>query len=178
MAAVHFEHEANDRSATAADWWRRLLDYDAWANRQYAVTLAGFVDERPGHDVPLRAMAIFAHLLASHRLWQSRLLGDASAPPMWPSPHPTRFVEEVDALRAGWDAVLACVEPGQVVRYTSAAGRASEATAEDLLTHLVLHAGFHRGQIAMLLGRCNVSPPATDFLLATRLGAVAEPALS
>ena len=37
-------------------------------------------------------------------------------------------------------------------------------SVEDVLTHVIIHSGYHRGQIAMLLGRAGHETAYTDFI--------------
>ena len=150
---------------------RRLLDFDAWAAGHTAAALATLAaDEARAHDVPLRAMALFAHNLAAHRVWQARVEGKTPGHLAWPAPRPAHFVEEVEKLRRRWDAVLERRGDEDVIEYQDSRGRDRSGTLADVVTHLVMHATYHRGQIAMLLGRVDVTLPATDFLLAVRGG--------
>ena len=151
---------------------RRLLDFDAWAARHTAEALAALAaDESSARELPLRAMALFAHNLAAHRVWQARVDGKPPGHIAWPAPRPARFVEEVDKLRRRWDNVLSRHgDDAEVIAYTDSRGRQRSGSLGDVVTHLVMHATYHRGQIAMLLGRLDVTLPATDFLLAVRDG--------
>ena len=38
----------------------------------------------------------------------------------------------------------------------------------DILTHLVNHSTYHRGQITQLLRRPGMTPPGTDYILFAR----------
>ena len=162
-----------DQSATGETCvaLRRLLDFDAWAAGHTAEALAKLaVDESARHEVPLRAMALFAHNLAAHRVWQARVDGRTPGKIAWPAPRPAAFVEEVQKLRRRWDDVLGRHCDDDVIAYQDSRGRDRTGTLSDVVTHLVMHATYHRGQIAMLLGRVDVTLPATDFLLAVRDG--------
>jgi uncharacterized damage-inducible protein DinB len=59
-----------------------------------------------------------------------------------------------------------------VVLYTNSKGEPWESQVDDILTHLVVHGGYHRGQIAAELRAHGVAPPYTDFIQATRTGAL------
>ena len=151
---------------------RRLLDFDAWAAGHTAEALARLAaDESAARETPLRAMALFAHNLAAHRVWQARVEGRTPGHLAWPAPRPAQFVAEVAKLRRRWDAVLSRhPDEDETVAYTDSRGRERSGSLGDVVTHLVMHATYHRGQIAMLLGRLDVTLPATDFLVAVRDG--------
>ena len=148
-----------------------LLDYDRWANARLAETLATAAAAKDGGPESLsRSLAIFAHVLASHRLWQGRCAGDEAQPGKWPSLSPSRLSAEVDACRKGWDAILNGPPEADAVRYTSEQGDSFNSHLSDVVLHVVMHGTYHRGQIAMLLGRGNVPIPHTDLIRARRAG--------
>ena len=51
------------------------------------------------------------------------------------------------------------------VPYTLLNGTRGEQTLGDLLTHVVNHSTYHRGQVATMLRQVGAAPPATDFLV-------------
>ena len=81
-------------------------------------------------------------------------------------------MEEVDDLRRRWDQALPGRDENEVIEYVDGHGRQRSDTLGDVVTNLALHGTYHRGQIAMLLGRLDEALPATDFLLAVRAGAL------
>ena len=151
----------------------RRFAYNAWANRESLRSLGS-----GSGAVPDRAGALIAHLIAAERLWLGRLgqpEGDAGHP-VWPS----FTLEESDAGLAGlaraWPAILARFDPDgldRAVTYTNTRGESHTSTAADIFEHLLLHAHYHRGQIAALLGRAGMTPAITDFIHWVRSG---EPA--
>ena len=152
----------------------RLLDYDRWANHQTARALIDLEDEATGRETPVRPMAIFGHLLAAHRIWQTRIQGQPVTQALWPSPRLEAFIGDIDAIRSAWHEVLADRSEGEFVRYRNSRNVAFGSRVDDIVMHVILHGNYHRGQIAMLLGRENVTPPAMDFIFAVRSGAIAE----
>jgi uncharacterized damage-inducible protein DinB len=38
----------------------------------------------------------------------------------------------------------------------------------DILTHVVIHGSYHRGQIAKILGRAGAAAPMTDYIAYVR----------
>ena len=143
----------------------RLLDYDLWANVELAAALAG-------NPTPGKALAVYAHLLAAHAVWQNRVAGTGGANlvDLWPPPRPSCFAEDARAARRRWDAVLAGRDTGETFTYTNTAGRAHTSTVADTLTHLAVHGGYHRGQVALLLGQQGRRVPVTDYIHAARGG--------
>ncbi len=146
----------------------RRFAYDAWANREALNSIRAAGEAAPG-----RAAELIAHNAAGQRVWLGRLgqpEGD-TAQPVWPS----LTLDETDALLAdlarAWPAVLGRIPAealGRPVHYTTLKGEPFTSTAGDIFEHLLLHAHYHRGQIALLLGRAGLTPAATDFILWAR----------
>jgi uncharacterized damage-inducible protein DinB len=62
-------------------------------------------------------------------------------------------------------------EPGalsQSVSYTNSKGEAWSSTVQEILTHLVIHSAYHRGQIASDLRAAGQEPAYTDYIHAVR----------
>jgi uncharacterized damage-inducible protein DinB len=141
----------------------RLFNYDAWANQRSIAALP---------DVPPpRALAILGHLAGSHRTWLSRLTGKTSPLVVWPSLTRDQCAAELAHDAADWRGFLAG-NPDLSARlsYTNAKGEPLENSIEEVLTHVLMHSAYHRGQLAMLTRDSGASPAPTDFIFAARTG--------
>jgi uncharacterized damage-inducible protein DinB len=58
------------------------------------------------------------------------------------------------------------------VSYTNSKGELWTSTVEDILTHLVIHSAYHRGQIASDLRSAGREPAYTDYIHAVRQGLI------
>lgn len=58
------------------------------------------------------------------------------------------------------------------VSYTNSKGEAWTSTVEDILTHVVIHSAYHRGQIASDLRTAGQKPAYTDYIHAVRQGLI------
>jgi len=141
----------------------RLFGYDAWANRESIAALP----ELPS----ARALAILGHLAGSHRIWLSRLTGRQSPLVVWPTLTRDQCAAELAADAGEWRAYLASgPDLGTRLKYTNAKGEAFENSIEDVLTHVLMHSAYHRGQLAMLTRDSGDTPATTDFIFAARKG--------
>ena len=52
----------------------------------------------------------------------------------------------------------------RVASYTNTQGQPHEGVVADVLTHVVNHASYHRGQIAVLVREAGGRPAVTDFI--------------
>ncbi len=146
---------------------RRELTYTAWANRQTLQSL------QAARQPPARAREIMAHLVAAECLWLRRLGQDAPELPVWPALSLGECDRQLQALVEVWKSyaeALTDEKLGSVVAYTNTKGECWSTPVVDVLTHVILHAGYHRGQIATLLGRAGEQAAASDFIDFVRRG--------
>ena len=122
----------------------RELAYNAWANREVLRSLL------VARTMPERASAVMAHLIGAEWLWLRRL-GHRTAPmEVWPALPLTECEAQLLELSRAWQVYLANLSPdslGQEIRYTNSKGEDWSNTVEDVLTHVVLHSSYHRGQM-------------------------------
>jgi uncharacterized damage-inducible protein DinB len=143
----------------------RLLRYDAWANQQTLESL-------PRQGAPARSLRWMSHIIGAELLWLSRMEGKPAPLPVWPElsvegceERQRDLSRQLTRSLAGWANPL-----GREVRYTNSKGEAWTSTVEDILTHLVIHSAYHRGQIASDVRGAGLEPAYTDYIHAVRQG--------
>ena len=147
----------------------RLFDYDRWANREALASLRAAVSPPP------RSRKLMGHIVAAELLWHSRLTGEKAALPVWPDLSAAQCETWLDDLERMWKSFLARSEPARLaerVAYTNTKGESFASTVEDVLTHVVIHSAYHRGQIAADVRAAGRQPAYTDFIHAVRTGHV------
>lgn len=141
----------------------RLFTYDAWANRASIAALP--------QVPPARALAILAHIAGSQRTWLSRLTGRPSPLVVWPSLTRDECAAELTRDATEWNAYLATnPDLSSCVTYTNQEGERVTVSIDEILTHVVMHSAYHRGQLAMLTRDAGATPAHTDFVFAARTG--------
>lgn len=152
------------------DRLHRQLHYDAWANRAIADALR----ELP--SPPERAVRGMAHVVAAEWLWLARLgHEDAERMAVWPELSVQEIVEHVERLAGEWPRFLDHITDDELlgsITYTNSKGERWTSDVRDVIEHVVIHAAYHRGQIAAELRAAGVDPPYTDYIQATRGGMV------
>ena len=146
---------------------RRQFVYDAWANREVlkAIQAGGESDEK--------SVQLMGHILAAERLWLERLLQRPQSGPVWPNADLETCRRENEALASLWLEYLAkAVDLGQAISYKNSKGEAWTSAVGDVLTHVVMHSGYHRGQIATHMRATGKTPAYTDFIHGVRQGLV------
>jgi uncharacterized damage-inducible protein DinB len=148
---------------------RRLLSYDAWANRE---VLASF---RAAGSPSARARNLLAHVLGTEWLWRSRIRREPKPMEIWPALTVDDCERETSKLSSAWEGDLSRATAevlDRKVPYVNSKGEAWENSVEDILIHTILHSAYHRGQIASEMRASGFEPAYTDYIEAVRKGLV------
>jgi uncharacterized damage-inducible protein DinB len=155
-----------------ADYLRRQFAYDAWANEE---TLAAI---RTGGSEDKRSLQLICHILAAERVWLDRLKQQPQSVAVWPEPDLARCDSEAKVLGRQWFEFLDLITAGdvaQTVSYKNSKGESYTSAIVDILTHVMMHSAYHRGQIASHMRETGQTPPYTDFIHGIRQGYVKLP---
>jgi uncharacterized damage-inducible protein DinB len=151
------------------DHFRRQFTYDEWANRE---VLAGL---RTSVHSPARPPQLLAHILSAERLWLERLKQQPQTFPVWPNFTLDQCEVQITELATLWREYLAQLSAAGLskkIAYQNSKGERYTSTVEDVVTHVVLHSAYHRGQIASLMRAAGEQPAYTDFIHAARQGLI------
>ncbi|NGZ76942.1 DinB family protein [Saccharibacillus alkalitolerans] len=147
------------------DTIRKMFNHLDWANRAILGALQS--GEADG-----RALRLFAHTLHAERVWLTRLRGqDSSGLPIWSDRDLAFCAELMERNAEEFEAFLAddiAADPQRVVAYSDSKGNPFETSAGDILTHIVLHGQYHRGQINSCLRESGLEPVGVDYILFVR----------
>ena len=151
----------------AVEHYRRLFAYDRWANRETLTSL------KASGGLPASALGRMAHVLGAGRLWLSRVEGREKPLPVWPTLALPDCEREAERLADAWRERLAGLSEAALSRrvsYVNSKGEPWESSEGDILMHTVMHASYHRGQIASDLRAAGFAPAYTDLIHAVRQG--------
>lgn len=149
------------------DYLRRLFSYDDWANREVLKSLAAVRQQ------PQRSLKLMAHILSAERLWLERLQSQKQTFPVWPELNLAHCQTQADELSRLWREYLDGLSQSDLERtvaYTNSKGEHYSNAIGDILTHVVIHSGYHRGQIAADMRASGLNPAYTDFIHGVRQG--------
>jgi uncharacterized damage-inducible protein DinB len=139
--------------------------YMEWADRRTLEAL------RAAPAAHAEALPLLAHVLAAEHVWLSRLEQREPRYPVWP----TLSLDECDALAAenaaGYRALVERLGDNQLsepVRYRTSRGDEFVTPVVDILTQVITHGPYHRGQIAKAIGRSGGTAINTDFITFAR----------
>ena len=148
---------------------RRQFAYDAWANR---AVLAGL--KKSGRPNP-RPLQLLAHIVSAERLWLERIKKQPQSLPVWPDFTIGQCEEQIANLAHLWQQYLGQLSAAALadkVAYKNSKGEPWTSTIEDVLTHVLLHSAYHRGQIASQVRSGGETPAYTDYIHAARQGLI------
>jgi len=151
------------------DHFHRLLNYDAWANREMVSALKAL------SEAPTGSVRLLGHIIAAEHLWLARLTGTTSPFAVWPELSLAQCQEQVGQLETAFRGYFKRELPAafdRTITYKNSKGEAWSSRVDDILTHVFMHSTYHRGQIAMQMRQAGHTPVYTDFIHGVRQGLV------
>jgi uncharacterized damage-inducible protein DinB len=150
---------------------RRQFVYDAWANGEVlaAITASG------SGSSPARSLHLLAHIVSAEQLWLERLRQHPQSLPVWPEFALDQCATQLAHLTKLWDEYFVQLSPAQLsdeISYRNSRGEPWSSSVQDVLTHIVMHSAYHRGQIASLMRAGGNAPAYTDYIHAVRQGLI------
>ena len=157
---------------------RNLYEYDRWANARLLAVVSRLKSEQFTKNLGNSFSSIrdtLAHILGAEWIWLERWKGNSPKALLDPKEFPT-----VDALRARWGRLekdqadflrgLSEERLQAALRYTTTEGTPFVQPLWQLMTHLVNHSTYHRGQVITLLRQVGAEPVSTDLVVFFREG--------
>jgi uncharacterized damage-inducible protein DinB len=142
----------------------RLFRYNTWANER-------LIERLGTHAEPIR---IAAHSLTAERIWMMRLNNEhVNGAPIWPALSAEACARLASANAAAYRAFVDALDEDDLerpIRYRNSKGTEYRTAIADVLTHVLLHSAYHRGQAATALRAAGAEPPVTDFIGYVREG--------
>jgi uncharacterized damage-inducible protein DinB len=163
------KHAPEGSFVNLADYLRREFAYDEWANKEVlnAIRAAGSANQR--------SLQLMSHILAAELVWLERLKQQSQSVPVWPEPDLAQCEAQAAKLGGQWLEFLDLITAGDVsqsISYKNSKGEQWTSTIVDILTHVVMHSAYHRGQIASHMRANGQTPAYTDFIHGLRQGLV------
>lgn len=143
---------------------KSLLVYQAWANDELMEKLA---DLDPSSNTQARhaAIRLMNHIHVVSRIFAAHLTGVAHGYASdntedTPAPAALRIaMVAADRWYLDYLETVSQQELAEPVAFTFTDGDKGCMTRQEMLTHVVLHGGYHRGEIGRMLAAIAVSPP-------------------
>lgn len=155
---------------------KRLLEFNEWANARVFDAIATLTPEQSTRDLsssfPTVALTA-AHMVAGEWIWLQRWLGVSNSKfPDWAGSSDIadlrRRLTEIERERAQFIAGLADADLLIPRAYKLMSGQEDQQPLDVMVTHVVNHATYHRGQIASFFRQLGLKPIGTDFITFAR----------
>jgi uncharacterized damage-inducible protein DinB len=94
-----------------------------------------------------------------------------AAYPVWPQWTVDECARVIDENAAGYRDMLAPLTDADLskrITYHNLQGKEFTTPLIDILTHVVIHGSYHRGQVAKVIGRAGVPAVSSDFIIFAR----------
>ena len=147
------------------DHFSRLVAHLEWADQRVLTSL------RSAASLPPKAVEIYSHILGSEHVWLSRISGTAPRIAVWPNlslDDCARVSAENAAELRRLTSTLTADALARGITYRNSAGDQFTSSLEDILTHVMMHGSYHRGQVASLIRAAGETPAPTDYIFFTR----------
>ncbi|SFV27198.1 DinB family protein [Thermoflavifilum thermophilum] len=115
-----------------------------------------------------RAVEIWNHILNAHHVWNHRIMGEKPMFQIWELHDPQAYAAIENENFQLTLQILEARNLHEVIAYQTTKGDAFENTVQDILFHVINHATYHRGQIAMEFRRSGIEPLVSDYILYKR----------
>lgn len=151
---------------------RMLARYNAWANK----VIFDAVDALPPGEATKERPTLFKnmvntlnHLYVVDLIWQAHLQGrEHGIPALNTVLHPELddlwdVQQDIDDWYVGWSDELSDAQADQILRFKLIGGNRGEMRRGDVMLHLAIHTGYHRGYVADMFYQVPEQPPLTDL---------------
>ena len=143
-----------------------LFEYNDWAN---SLIIKSLSEKKPRNN---RIMSLFSHIVISQILWLNRIKKETyEYRDFWQMLN-LKDLENLSVRSTGdWITFIHSQDEkglNNPYSYVNSKGKAYTNTLAQIITHVINHSTYHRGQIASLLRAENVDPPFTDYIAFVR----------
>jgi uncharacterized damage-inducible protein DinB len=139
-----------------------LIKYNEWANQRMLINLERLPE--PSEKLIL----LYGHLISAQIIWLNRIKELPTSPfPLWSAYKLRELRTMTEESTTNWLNYLNQHRMDtfeEMIFYKNSSGNKYENTIREIITHVINHSTYHRGQIAMELRSLGVDPPQTDYI--------------
>lgn len=139
------------------DW-----EYDHWANERYLK----FIEENQIANE--RVSRICGHVLVAQVLWIKRIIPvEMDDYSLWENYSLIEMNKMSETCYSVWKNFLEEYPDNafsEIISYTNTQGLAFKTPVNEIISHVLYHGAYHRGQLAILIRDLGFTPPYTDYV--------------
>ncbi len=137
------------------------LDYNNWANKR-------FFDLFEAQNLLPEVVKTMSHILNAHDIWNKRMLPSGDHFDVWQNHQFETWNTLNQKLFLETLNILNIYEPSHILNYKNLAGNPFRSSISGIISHMVNHATYHRGQIITFLQESKLKTISTDYILFCR----------
>lgn len=148
----------------------KLVEYQQWANAKIVAQLKTLqpevLEKEFGGSFPSLRLTVLHMLQADYR-WLHRLKGNpiVTIPTEWQSDSSQNLLTTWLDVQGQLVETVKTLSAEQLIAFTIATGDRFELPLHEVITHVVNHATYHRGQVVNQLRMAGENPVNTDYFL-------------
>ena len=143
----------------------QLFRYEKWATAR----VLDAMKQLPVQDE--KCLEWMAHILLAQQIWYSRLTGNQGPRSGWEKKTLIECFSMYNGNMQEWEEYCQQLDESfltKTVKYKTLDGKDFESSVKDILTHVINHSTYHRGQIIAKLKGQLPTLPSTDFIFYLR----------
>lgn len=140
------------------NYFLKLFEHEHWAN--LCVLEMYFKSTNPSP----RSTELLSHIIASQRIWLDRIKGNEMVVKPFELFDEETLLELLEINYTEIQRLIRDADYEQLFTYQDFEGKQFTKNIENTLTHLVLHAAYHRGQLVAMLKSEDNPAVKTDFI--------------
>ena len=147
------------------DYLAHLFKYNDWATREAADSMGGF--EKEDERLP----ELLSHIVSAQKIWLNRTLEREIEVNPWKKYTVQECVSQSTIITSEWINLLESLKASDLERridYKNTKGEMFTNTIKDIITHVINHSSYHRGQIAQKVKKLGGKPAVTDYIFYQR----------
>jgi len=145
----------------------KQFKYNEWANYRFQIT----IEENKVKDK--NVLALYSHVLSAQIIWLNRIKDIPTSPfPLWEIYNHRELKSMTEESSTNWIDFIKDhpnVTFEEMINYKDTKGNKHENTLKNIITHVLNHSTYHRGQIASKLKQLGIEVPGTDYIAFDRL---------
>jgi uncharacterized damage-inducible protein DinB len=143
----------------------RLFRYKATANNEILAVMSQFDDASPAKEIAIR---VLSHTYVVDRIFAANMTGAEhgyTSANSSRAPSLEELSEEIKASDRWYIDYVSRLDNAQLaerIDFTFTDGAPGRLSREEMLMHVMIHGGGHRGQIGWIMMENSITPPAND----------------
>lgn len=141
------------------------LKYNLWANSR---TIKSLMQAEASE----KAFSLMGHILDAQGTWLVRIQKpDEASKNFWHNYSIEQMEELNEKSNKEWEDFISFLDDEMLqkeIRYTNSKGEEYTNTIQQIITHVLNHSTYHRGQIAAEIRKSGGTPAVTDYIVFKR----------